>query len=340
MEGADGADDSFDSEQADEPPDTYDVETWEPRTVVDRFSVGLYRALSAVGRTTVVLVAALFLLVELISVAIALGSRPTLAVFFLLSFLPAVALAGYVWYAEPTTREPVSLLVVTVVAGLLFANFAAVVNTTALGILQALGLTTGLLALVGFILFFYLVVGPVEEFVKWLAVRLFAYRDARFDSAVDGAVYGAMAGLGFALIENVGYVVTTTGMFTATGQFVTGPNFLTAALSVSTVRGIVGPGHVLWSAISGYYLGLAKLNPGERGPIVVKGLFIASVVHSTYNTTVGIVPATAATISGVGDVFWTVAYILIYLGVVGYYLLAKFRRHREVYRVRYEKGGL
>lgn len=42
----------------------------------------------------------------------------------------------------------------------------------------------------------------MEESVKLLAVRLYAYNDARFAAVIDGAVCGAIAGLGFATIEN------------------------------------------------------------------------------------------------------------------------------------------
>lgn len=38
--------------------------------------------------------------------------------------------------------------------------------------------------------------------MKLLAVRLYAYNDARFAAVIDGAVYGTIAGLGFATIEN------------------------------------------------------------------------------------------------------------------------------------------
>lgn len=42
----------------------------------------------------------------------------------------------------------------------------------------------------------------MEESVRLLAVRLYAYNDARFAAVIDGAVCGAIAGLGFATIEN------------------------------------------------------------------------------------------------------------------------------------------
>ena len=52
-----------------------------------------------------------------------------------------------------------------------------------------------------------LVVGPVEEISKFLAVRLKAYRSLYFDEPIDGLVYAAAASLGFASLENLFYVL-------------------------------------------------------------------------------------------------------------------------------------
>src|SRR5690554_3545424 len=48
-------------------------------------------------------------------------------------------------------------------------------------------------------------VGLIEEGVKWLAAWLGAFRTRAFSQAVDGLVYGGVAGLGFATAENLLY---------------------------------------------------------------------------------------------------------------------------------------
>ena len=51
----------------------------------------------------------------------------------------------------------------------------------------------------------FFVVGPVEEFSKFMAVRLSAARSLHFDEPLDGLVFAAAASLGFATLENLFY---------------------------------------------------------------------------------------------------------------------------------------
>ncbi|MFC4542760.1 PrsW family intramembrane metalloprotease [Halosolutus amylolyticus] len=297
--------------------DLYDVSTWEPRSAVDGLAYSIYGAISYGLRAIVLGVAiaiTLALLVQPVRLAI---EDPWLGAFFGLSIVPAALLAGFIWYTDITTSEPLGLLVATFLLAVLFATFAAVVNSVMAPILQPI-------AYVGPILFFYLIVGPVEEAVKLLAVRVFAYRSDSFRAVVDGAVYGAVAGLGFAAIENAIYIAGTV----EAAQVGT----VTAATGIATVRALVGPGHVIYSAIAGYYLGLAKFNPRYAGPLVVKGLLIAAFVHATYNVTVGIVPGAIAATYPIGDGLAFVGYVIVYDAVIGYYLYRKLARYRRTYR--------
>jgi RsiW-degrading membrane proteinase PrsW (M82 family) len=310
---------------ADDTRDLYDVATWERRSLLDRLSSLVYALLVWGGRTAIVAVAAILLTLQF--VASGLTSRvvdPTLLLLVVLSVVPALALAAYVRRADVTTPEPLWLLVVTYILGVLFAMFATVGNSVAFEALRELDVAAlGVLLLP---VLFYLVVGPVEETVKLLAVRLVAYRSATFDSVVDGAVYGAVAGLGFASIENLLYISRSLGDGGEVALLgVTGG---TAAL-----RALAGPGHVIYSAIAGYYLGLAKFNRRNRGPIVVKGLLIAAFVHGTYNTLVGVVPALAnRLVFPLGEVAWFVAFIVVYDGLLGYFLYRKLRRYAVAFR--------
>jgi RsiW-degrading membrane proteinase PrsW (M82 family) len=178
--------------------------------------------------------------------------------------------------------------------------------------------------------FYYLVVGPVEETVKLLAVRLYAYTDDRFDAVVDGAVYGAMAGLGFAFIENALYITRQLPQGGSELDF--GLGLIGAGGGIAAVRALAGPGHVIYSAIAGYYLGLAKFNRENRGPIVVKGLLIAAFVHATYNTTVGIGSGLIQTFTPLSGLWAFFAYVIVYDSVFGLYLIRKIQRYRNAYR--------
>ncbi len=302
---------------SDEETDLYDVSTWEPRSVLDRFSYALYTGISHGFRAIVLSVAIVITLALLGQPAVLVLDDPWLGLFFALSVVPAALLAGFIWYSDITTQEPLGLLVATFVLAVLFATFAAVVNSVT-------GPTLRAIPIVGTVLFFYLIVGPVEEAVKLLAVRAFAYRSDSFDAVIDGAVYGAVAGLGFAAIENTIYIAGTVST--------AGTATIGAATGITTVRALVGPGHVIYSAIAGYYLGLAKFNPHHAGPLVVKGLLVAAFVHGTYNVTVGIVPDAIAAAYPIGPGLAFVAFVIVFDLLVGYYLYRKIARYRQRYR--------
>jgi len=304
--------------------DLYDVAAWEPRTWRAGFSVGLYRWLGRIGRLLLVFTALLILVAQFALTGLAAVANPFVGTFILLSVVPALLLAAYVWRTDVTMREPLGLLVGTFLLGVLFASFAAVLNTV-------VGQYVRALPVVGLVLFFYLVVGPVEETVKWLAVRLYAYRDDRFHAVIDGAVYGAMAGLGFATIENTLYIGQEYVTALQAGS-VASPIFQ-AALPTAFVRTFAGPGHVIYSAFAGYYLGLAKFNPENAGPIAVKGLVIAAFIHGTYNTIVTYVGPLAGLLEvSVSPAVLFLGFVVVYDGIFGYALLRKLSRYRKAYR--------
>ncbi|MEF8774118.1 MAG: PrsW family glutamic-type intramembrane protease [Halobacteriales archaeon] len=300
--------------------DLYDVATWEPRTLLDRASATLYALLVWAGKGLLVLLAVALLVVQFVAGGLVQAVLdPEFLTLVVLSVVPALLLAAYVWYADATTPQPLGAMTVTFVLGVLFAMFAAVVNSTVLGPLREL---SPLLLPIAFLL----VVGPVEETVKLAAVRVYAYRDAAFTSVFDGAVYGAVAGLGFATIENLLYISRSLN---EAGEVV----ILGAAGGTAAVRALAGPGHVIYSAFAGYYLGLARFNPRHRGPIVIKGLVIAAFIHGMYNTLVGVVPAFLHDAApGLGRFGWFVAFIVVYDGLFGLLLYRKLARYAATLR--------
>jgi RsiW-degrading membrane proteinase PrsW (M82 family) len=116
-------------------------------------------------------------------------------------------------------------------------------------------------------LFTYAVVAPVvEEGLKFCVVFFFVYKSVEFDEPMDGIVYAAAAGLGFATVENIFYVIE-------------------GGLPVAIVRGFFSvPGHVIFSCIWGFALGIAKFRPeAERGRIIFLGLAGAMILHGLFN---------------------------------------------------------
>ena len=217
--------------RADDDRDLYDVATWEERTSLDGLSVALYWLLTRSAKAGVVLVAFVGLLAILGSFGLGLLFDPAIAVLLGLSVIPALGLAAYVYVSDVTTGEPLSLLVATFLLSILTATFAAILNSVLQPYFRPLGF-------LGIVVFFFVVVGPIEESVKLLAVRLYAYTDARFDAVIDGAVYGAIAGLGFVVIENFVYIAQNVDM----AELTLGVATLGAGDGIAALR--VDPGEV------------------------------------------------------------------------------------------------
>jgi len=294
--------------------DLYEIASWEVRSPLDRFAVGLTNVLQT-SKRVLLLVIALILFVGQVGLAgLLVVQTPILGGLAAASAVPALILAGYFWYGDPTTREPLVGLAVTFLLGVAFASIAGVVNSVAQPFFQVYGI-------IGTTLFYFLIVGPIEETVKWLAVRTYAFRTDAFQTVVDGVVYGAMAGVGFAAIENLLYILMFSVESTAAGFAVQQQQ----AVAIATQRAFVGPGHVIFSAWAGFYLGLAKFNHGKRGPIVVKGLLIAAFIHALYNTLVTSLSLTLLTF---------VAFLLVYHGFWFTLLYRKLRSYRVLYQQR------
>jgi RsiW-degrading membrane proteinase PrsW (M82 family) len=306
--------------RADDDRDLYDIATWEERTSLDGLSVALYWLITRSAKALIVLVALAGLLLILGSFGLGLIFDSTVAMLVGLSAVPALGLAAYVYVSDVTTGEPLSLLVATFLLSILTATFAAVLNSLAQPYFEPFGF-------VGLVIFFFVVVGPVEETVKLLAVRLYAYTDDRFDAVIDGAVYGAIAGLGFVVIENLVYIAQTVELAELTFGF----DALGAGDGIAAIRALAGPGHVIYSAFAGYYLGLAKFNPANRGPIVVKGLIVAAVIHALYNTLVGPITTAISALIGLPRIFALFLFVVAFQGAFGYILLRKIWRYRDAY---------
>jgi len=306
--------------RSDDDRDLYDIATWEERTSLDGLSVALHWLITRSAKALVVFVALLALLAILGSFGLGLVFDPAVAMLVGLSAVPALGLAAYVYVSDVTTGEPLSLLVATFLLSILTATFAAVLNGRAQPFFEPFGFP-------GLVVFFFVIVGPIEESVKLLAVRLYAYTDDRFDAVIDGAVYGAIAGLGFVVIENLVYIAQTVEL----GELSLGLAALGAGDGIAALRALAGPGHVIYSAFAGYYLGLAKFNPENRGPIIVKGLIIAAAIHALYNSLVGPVTTVLSLATGLPQLVSLFVFVILFQGAFGYVLLRKLRRYRDAY---------
>ena len=114
----------------------------------------------------------------------------------------------------------------------------------------------------------FVVAAAVEEFCKFALVFLFIWRKPEFDERMDGIVYFSRAGLGFALVENVGYLLMQQSL---SGQLTTW--ILRAVLAV--------PGHAIWSGIVGVFASRRRFD--KKGLGFFGGYLLAVAMHGVYD---------------------------------------------------------
>jgi RsiW-degrading membrane proteinase PrsW (M82 family) len=115
----------------------------------------------------------------------------------------------------------------------------------------------------------FVIAAAPEEAAKLVSVYLMAWRRPEFDERMDGIVYGARAGLGFALVENVAYLLLVPQSF---GEF----------LRLLIGRAVLAvPGHAIWGGVAGYFAARRRFD--GRGPGLLGGFAIAVLMHGLYD---------------------------------------------------------
>jgi RsiW-degrading membrane proteinase PrsW (M82 family) len=175
-----------------------------------------------------------------------------------------------------------------------------------------------------------------EEFLKGLFILgLFLWRRDEFDGVIDGVVYAAMVGLGFAAMENIEYYgkVVHDGAkhIQEVSAALRGNAIAESHINIIVIfllRGVFGPfAHPLFTSMTGIGFGLSQQT--FKGPMRVispiLGYMLAVVLHSIWNTT--------AAIGGLP--FFVVAYVLIFLPTfVGLAILARHSLNKECQIIR------
>jgi len=180
---------------------------------------------------------------------------------FALSVAPGIAISLFVFFRDRYNREPGHLLVRSFLLGMVSAAIALVLQIFLLPLVDRyLGNNVAAVAVKAF-----LVIALTEEWSKYIMVRFYAWRKPAFDEPLDGIVYTVMVGMGFATIENVGYVMEH-GLSTA---------FLRMFLSV--------PAHACFAVLMGFQLGLAKFHDERKWIYLFRGLALAVLFHGIFD---------------------------------------------------------
>lgn len=114
----------------------------------------------------------------------------------------------------------------------------------------------------------FFVAALTEETAKALALYFAVWRHPAFDERLDGIVYATRAGLGFALVENVGYLM--------------GAESTSGFIGIFVVRAILAvPGHAIYAGYMGYWAARKRFD--NVGPGLLGGLAIAILLHGAYD---------------------------------------------------------
>jgi len=127
-----------------------------------------------------------------------------------------------------------------------------------------------------------LVVGFTQEFLKYAAVRYSIYNSHEFDEPTDGVIYATAAGLGYATVLNIQFVVSNGGVDLGTG----------------VIRiAVVALAQAAFSGITGYFLGRAKFE-SEQVWWMPLGITLAATFNGLFNWLQGAVTRPVITLSG------------------------------------------
>lgn len=172
---------------------------------------------------------------------------------------PALFLLHFVYVRDKYEREPLKQVLLVY-----FVSFFTVIPAVLWELNSPRWERFGLL---GIAISCWGVIALAEESCKYLALKWLALRHPSFNEVYDGILYSVAASLGFATVENIGYVLGGGGM---------GLALLRALLSV--------PGHALWGVMMGYYLGRARFAPpAQKRRLVWTGLGLAIFWHGLYD---------------------------------------------------------
>lgn len=176
-----------------------------------------------------------------------------------LAAAPVIIILTYIYVRDKFNREPFWLLFLSLLGGMFSVIPVLVTGAfTDIFIPYTSGIGTPIYTA-------FIQAAFVEEMFKYLVVLIIVWRSKHFDERFDGIVYAVFVSMGFALVENVLYVVGD-GIYTGVMRFFTAV-----------------PAHAIFGIAMGYYLGLAKFNPKRRYIYMVLAFIVPWLLHGFYD---------------------------------------------------------
>lgn len=191
-----------------------------------------------------------------------MGNSP-LSLLLFIAILPVVIILVYI-NSQDKHKEPASLLIKLFSLGILSCFLVLAISAIVFKIFPFMNKAPEQMNFFEVLLYAFFGVALIEEFSKWLMTYKVGYHNKEFDELYDSIVYAVFVSLGFALFENILYVL---------GK---------GSLSVGIFRGLLAiPGHACDAIFMGYHMSLAKLYSKRHRKDLEKKHLILSIVVPT-----------------------------------------------------------
>jgi protease PrsW len=242
------------------------------RAYCERHFAKVTRHRGSVSRSSLLTLLALVLFAALVAVVAhfakpAWGGTPLVLLGVILSLVPAALWLTFFYLQDVLEPEPKGYVLGVFMLGALLAGAIGIPVIRDLFRVQDWLGSSSAVNLLGSIL----VVGFVQEFLKYVAIRYTVYPLPEFDERMDGILYGTAVGLGFATMLNILYVVESGGVNLGIGVI----HIVVTALAQAS-----------FSGITGYFLACAKF---EEEPVwwLPLGLTVAAVLNGLFTVARG-----------------------------------------------------
>lgn len=187
-----------------------------------------------------------------------------------LALIPVIALLTVIYFNDKKDKEPAGLMI-----GLFFAGVGSIIPAIIVeGICQfILDQAVPYESMLKQYFLAICIVGPAEELSKYAVLRLITWKNKNFNYSYDAIVYAVFVSLGFAALENVGYVFSY--------------GIGTAILRMFTAI----PGHACFAVFMGYFYSRAKYayltkNRKNYHKYNVLSLIVPILIHGVYDAIV------------------------------------------------------
>ncbi|MBQ7269455.1 MAG: PrsW family intramembrane metalloprotease [Bacteroidales bacterium] len=207
------------------------------------------------------------------------------------AILPSLVLTGYILFKDREHPEPAGYLFKAFAFGMLSTGFSLCFSVPLMQLGAYSAEPAGVWGHMRVALF-----GAAlpEELAKLILLALLLRRNPHFDEYFDGIVYAVCIGMGFAFVENIGYLLQA------------GDYWMNAGM----MRGIISvPGHYAFAVLMGYFYSLSAFSPAKRGLYRVLALLAPVLAHMAFDWVLMVAGDAGEGLSGLLSIVFLLGFI-------------------------------